>query len=345
MEKISTHHSFDIELAMKYGVNEAILIHHFQHWINYNKRLNRNFRDGKTWTYQTVDEIVAHFPYMTRSQVVDAIDKLCKGRSRYRKDDIPFEPVLIKGNYNKKRNDNTVWYALNDNVEALGNHKVGFVKSQSGVCENPAPIPHTIQDTKTNLLVASAPPSANADEESSFSKADNKFSKLLTQKKPMQHNVQYQQNTLIITRYFIDELKKVHKDFLEPNFNKWCSEIDKMFNIDNRDPVEIKDAIKWALSDVDFWQDILLSPKKLRKHFVMLKSRCKKTNTKQSQETYKDKVLLHFKNGKIYNGAECFISEDSIAFQRGMNHKQVKFNEKGFKDQFEGMLKKLDIKF
>ena len=28
------HHSFDIDLAEAYGILEAILLNHFQHWIN-----------------------------------------------------------------------------------------------------------------------------------------------------------------------------------------------------------------------------------------------------------------------------------------------------------------------
>ena len=34
----SEHHSFDVYLAAEYGIQEAIMIHHFQHWIGVNMR-------------------------------------------------------------------------------------------------------------------------------------------------------------------------------------------------------------------------------------------------------------------------------------------------------------------
>jgi hypothetical protein len=47
----SLHHSFNVHYAEKYGVHEAILIHHFQHWIEHNQRLNKNYHEERTWSY------------------------------------------------------------------------------------------------------------------------------------------------------------------------------------------------------------------------------------------------------------------------------------------------------
>ena len=33
------------------------MIHHFQFWLEQNKRLEKNFYEGKTWVYQTQKEI------------------------------------------------------------------------------------------------------------------------------------------------------------------------------------------------------------------------------------------------------------------------------------------------
>ena len=114
----SLHHSFDIELAGQYGIEEAIIIHHFQHWISHNKRLNRACHNSRTWSYQTLDEIAANFPYMNKSKVFDIIQKLCLGKSRKsRKFEFEFKPILMKGNFNKKKYDQTVWYAFIDDCE------------------------------------------------------------------------------------------------------------------------------------------------------------------------------------------------------------------------------------
>lgn len=61
------------------------------------------------------------------------------------------------------------------------------------------------------------------------------------------------------------------------------------------------------------------------------------------QMDHKSLVERHFKHGEVYNGAECFISSDGISFQRGMNHKTIKFKELGFKDQFDGILRHFGI--
>ena len=97
------HHSFDVNLAILLGsVDLAILVHHFQYWINKNKQLNRNFKDGFTWTYQTRQEIAAHFPYWSSNKVRRYTDELVKMK------------ILRKGNYNRMSLDRTIWYAFED---------------------------------------------------------------------------------------------------------------------------------------------------------------------------------------------------------------------------------------
>src|ERR1044071_9442815 len=103
-KKNSIHHSFDIDLAAIYGVHEAILIHHFQHWISINIRRKQNFKDGRTWTYQTIEQIADYFPYWTLEQVREAVERLCTGQNRKsKKAEKEFNPVLVKGNFNKKK--------------------------------------------------------------------------------------------------------------------------------------------------------------------------------------------------------------------------------------------------
>jgi hypothetical protein len=123
-------HSFDIHLAEKYSVEEAILIKHFAHWIGVNRRLNRNFHDGRWWTYQTIEEIAAHFPYWSWDQVKRLLIKLVDKK------------VLLKGNFNKTSFDRTVWYAFND--ESPTPQAI----SPNGKDDIATPIPDTKPDTK-----------------------------------------------------------------------------------------------------------------------------------------------------------------------------------------------------
>jgi len=150
MQNSNPHHSFDTALATQYGVQEAILIHHFQHWVGVNKRLKRNFREGRTWTYQTLDEIAAHFPYMSKDQIRDTIEKLCAGKSRYSDKEPSFEPILIKGNFNKTAFDKTTWYAFKNEkmFTKWGFPQMEDLDSPNGECENPIPIPDTKPDAE-----------------------------------------------------------------------------------------------------------------------------------------------------------------------------------------------------
>jgi len=106
----SINHSFDVKLAAQLkSIELAILVHHFQYWINKNQKLDRNFKDGRTWTYQTREEIAANFPYFTKDQVRRYTDKLVKLK------------ILKKGNYNKLKMDKTTWYSFeNEEMFTIG---------------------------------------------------------------------------------------------------------------------------------------------------------------------------------------------------------------------------------
>ena len=97
---MTLNHSFSVEHATKYGMECAILIYHFQFWIEQNRRLKRNFYEGKTWTYQTQAEIAAIYPYMGEDKVFRIIKRLI---------DLG---ILVKANFNKTKFDQTTWYAF-----------------------------------------------------------------------------------------------------------------------------------------------------------------------------------------------------------------------------------------
>jgi len=96
------HFSVDVALAAIYGLHEAFLIHHFQHWIRVNRDRAVNLHEGRTWSYQTIQQIADHFPFLDYEQVKYAIEKLEKFG------------VLKKGNFNKDPMNKTNWYAFED---------------------------------------------------------------------------------------------------------------------------------------------------------------------------------------------------------------------------------------
>jgi|SRR5690606_37539070 len=130
------HFSVDVTLADVYGLNCAFLIHHFQHWIRFNRDRARNRRDGRTWTYQTYDEIASHFPFLNYDQVRYAIDKLVE------------RGVILKANYNKRHMDKTCWFAFSEEENF-----VPFMKGKSKDVyerENYDPDENLVENTREN---------------------------------------------------------------------------------------------------------------------------------------------------------------------------------------------------
>ena len=46
-------YNFDVDVAMKVGVNGAIILSNFKFWIAKNIANNDNFYDGESWTYNS----------------------------------------------------------------------------------------------------------------------------------------------------------------------------------------------------------------------------------------------------------------------------------------------------
>ena len=94
------NHSFDIDLAQKFGLNEAILLENIRFWIQKNRANESHFHDGRTWTYNSVAAFREIFPYMGPKAIRAALERLVEGG------------VLVKGNYNTKSTDHTTWYGF-----------------------------------------------------------------------------------------------------------------------------------------------------------------------------------------------------------------------------------------
>jgi len=115
-EKIGVNmdYGFNVELAQKIGVNEAIVVRNFQFWLQKNKANNKNFCEGRFWTYNSLDALCKIFPFWSKDQIRNILKKLTSAN------------ILIKGNFNKNIYDKTVWYSISDEILAqlLGNDKL-----------------------------------------------------------------------------------------------------------------------------------------------------------------------------------------------------------------------------
>ena len=94
------NYNFNINIAKEYGVNEAIIINNFIFWITKNKANGKNVHDGHTWTFNSARAFKILFPFWSEKQIRGILGRLVE------------REVLIKGNYNKKGYDRTIWYAF-----------------------------------------------------------------------------------------------------------------------------------------------------------------------------------------------------------------------------------------
>lgn len=131
-------HSFDIDHALKYGVNESIMISNFQFWIQKNKANGSHLHDGRTWTYNSVNAFKEIFPYWNNGQIRRCLESLVK------------QKVLVKGDYNKNRYERTLWYAFNDESIFL-NQQIHLSKTANGNDENSKCITDTIPNSKPDV--------------------------------------------------------------------------------------------------------------------------------------------------------------------------------------------------
>jgi hypothetical protein len=70
------NYAFNVDLATKYGVNEAIFLNNLIYWINQNEANGTNFYKGRYWTYNTIEAYTKLFPFWSTRQIRTIMDKL-----------------------------------------------------------------------------------------------------------------------------------------------------------------------------------------------------------------------------------------------------------------------------
>ncbi|RDI45655.1 DnaD domain-containing protein [Falsibacillus pallidus] len=83
-------------LAVKAGLNEAIILQQFHYWIS----SSRHEHEGRKWVYNTYEQWQKQFPFWSISTIRRTIAKLEK------------DGWIESRNYNKSKLDNTKWYSI-----------------------------------------------------------------------------------------------------------------------------------------------------------------------------------------------------------------------------------------
>ena len=139
-------HSFDVEIAKKYGVNCALILNNLYFWIEKNEANDKHFHDGYYWTYNSVKAFETLFPYLTSKQIRTAINTLVK------------EGIIIEGAYSENPYDHTKWYAITEKGKSiLPKGQIDFTKranrcTEKGKSNNIYNINNTLKtDNKTYI--------------------------------------------------------------------------------------------------------------------------------------------------------------------------------------------------
>jgi len=97
------NHSFNVEFATKHGIECAVLYENILFWVLKNKANNKHFHNGMYWTYNSAKAFNELFPYISSRSIIRHLNYLCARN------------LIIKGNFNDKTTDRTLWYTICQN--------------------------------------------------------------------------------------------------------------------------------------------------------------------------------------------------------------------------------------
>ncbi|HDR8076531.1 TPA: DnaD domain protein [Bacillus cereus] len=132
-------------LAKAIGLNEAIFLQQVHYWLNKSKHQH----DGYYWIYNTYDEWLKQFPFWSSATLRRIVNKLEK------------QGLLIKGNYNKLKIDQTKWYRIDyDLLDRMSrpsaqNEQMECSKRADEQLNMSRPLPETTTENTTKKVSSS----------------------------------------------------------------------------------------------------------------------------------------------------------------------------------------------
>lgn len=191
------NHSFNVEIAEKFGIEKAIILEHFFFWIKKNKANKKNIHNGRYYTYNTAEAFAELFPYIKERRIAQLL------REMETKDNL-----LLSGQFFNY--DRTKSYTLTDYTMSLFEPSI-IQKFDNGTYKN-----LTIEDTKNGDCL-------NTDINTDIKPDINTDSEC----------VSYIQKQIDITKQDFKEMKKeVYSSFVEHNEKNVVHKIPVPSNID-----------------------------------------------------------------------------------------------------------------
>lgn len=122
------NYMFNVGIAQRYGLDEAIILNNLIYWIEQNKANCKNFYDGYYWTYNSVKAFLEIYPFWSKGQITRVLASL------------EAKNVIKSGNYNKVGYDRTKWYTIID-IAISRNQEINLPETANQFTGNERPIP------------------------------------------------------------------------------------------------------------------------------------------------------------------------------------------------------------
>ena len=139
------------QLAMKIGLNEAVILQQIHYWLQMNKRQKKkaHYRDGRWWTYNTIKNWqVTNFPFWSEATIKRTLYSLREANI-----------VIATGEYNRAAYDKTLWYSIDyealDKAIGQNDQRVSRPIGQNDQMDEvkmTQPIPETTRDYQTETV-------------------------------------------------------------------------------------------------------------------------------------------------------------------------------------------------
>lgn len=157
-------HHFRPALAELVGVDCATFLNNIYHWTSHNAANEKNYYEGRYWTYNSMEAFRKIFFYWSRRQI-ERIIATCKK-----------EGLLLTGCFNEDPRDRTLWYTLTNKAmlffcDGMGTESVDC-NSQNGEMqhagrcstypETVTPLPDNKPDNKQADTTPKAPQGGQA---------------------------------------------------------------------------------------------------------------------------------------------------------------------------------------
>ena len=138
-------HHFDVDEAVIYGVEKAVMLNNFRFWLTKNRANNHQNIDDYYWTFNSATALAEIWPYLNAKK----ISRLLK--------ELEVSGALITGNYNKAGYDRTKWYSMPEfSVKALPivisqKCEMDYPNIGNGLPKYGQPIPYINPDKKPDI--------------------------------------------------------------------------------------------------------------------------------------------------------------------------------------------------